>query len=100
MMGLLARYPRKQRDVESIADEPHVDIVAADRQETEPELQYLGRSGAVDDRIEIACPSGILEVLADVGRRLVFDADDVIGAILLGDGELGGIASEGDHRGA
>src|SRR5262249_33043364 len=54
-------------------------------------------TGAVDDRIEIALTRGVPEFPADVSQGFVFDGDDVIGPVLLRDGELFGIAGECDN---
>src|SRR5262245_51709740 len=97
MKGLLARNPRKQRDIDSIADHPHINIVAADRQQTERQLNHLRSTGAVDDRIEVALTRRVPEFPADVSQGLVFDGDDVIGSVLLRDGELFGITGECDN---
>src|SRR5262249_33618516 len=62
------------------------------------QLNHLRSTGAVDDRIELALPRGVPELLADGSRGLALDADDVVGSILLRDGEFLGIASKCDHR--
>src|SRR5262249_17209868 len=95
--GLFARHSREQRDIESVADQSHIDIVTADRQEVERQLQNLWGTCAIDDRIDVSLPRGSTEFLTDVGRGFAFDVDDVIGAVLFRDGELGGIARERDH---
>ena len=43
-------------------------------------------------------PVALLEFLADIGRGLALDADDVIGAVFLRDRELVWIAGERDDR--
>jgi hypothetical protein len=98
MKGLFARNPRKQRDIDSITDQPHINIVAAGRQQAERQLNHLRSTGGVDDRIELALPRGVPELLADGSRGLALDADDVVCSILLRDGEFLGIASKCDHR--
>src|SRR5262245_47805056 len=95
--GLFARNSREQRDLEAVADQSHIDVVTADRQEVERQLQNLWRTCAIDDRIEVTLPRDSTEFLTDVGRRFAFDVDDVIGPVLFRDGELVGIASERDH---
>src|SRR5262249_25989085 len=95
--GLFARNSWEQRDIEAIADQSHIDIVAADRQEVERQLQNLWSTCAIDDRIEFTLTRGIAEFLTDVGRGFALDVDDVIGPVLLRDGEFVGIASKCDH---
>ena len=93
--GLFTRNPREQRDIDAIADQPHIDIVAADRQQVERQLQRLRGARTVDDRIEFTLTRSVAEFLADVGRGLALDADDVVGSILLRDGEfLGGLRAK------
>ena len=95
--GLFARHSREQRDIEAVADQSHIDIVTADRQEGERQLQNLWSTCAIDDRIEFTLPCASTEFLTDVGRGLAFDVDEVIGPVLFRDGELVGIASKRDH---
>src|SRR5262245_57701323 len=95
--GLFARNAREQRDIESVADQSHIDIVTADRQEGERQLQNLRGTCAIDDRIDVSLPRAGTELLTDVGRGFAFDVDDVIGPVLFRDGELVGIARERDH---
>src|SRR5262245_13007787 len=95
--GLFARNPRKQRDIDAVADQPHINIVAARRQQLERQLHHLRSTRAIDDRIEFALTRGVPEFLADVSRRLVFDADDMIGPVLLCDDELLGTTGKCDH---
>src|SRR6516165_2449274 len=98
--GLFARNAREQRDVEAVADEPHIDIVTADRQEFERLLQNPWSPCAIDDRIEVTLPRGNTEFLTDVGRGSALDVNYVIGPILFRDRELVEIASKRDHLGA
>ena len=70
--------------------------MAADRQQAECQLHHLRRARAVDDRVEVTLPRRLAELLRNIRRRLALDADDVIGPVFLGDGELVGIASESD----
>jgi len=79
---LLARYPRKQRDVHPITHQSHIDIVPADREETECQLHHFRRAGAVDDGIEVTLAGGLAQLLADIARGFALDVDDVIDAIL------------------
>src|SRR5262245_30447511 len=95
--GLFARDSREQRDIDAVADQSHIDIVTADRQEVEPQLQYARSPRAIDDRIEVTLPSASIEFLTDVGRGFALDVDDLIGPILFRDRELVGIARERDH---
>ena len=72
--------------------------MAADRQQAETQLHHLRGTRAIDDSVEVALARGIAELLRNICRRLVLDADNVIGPILLGDGEIVGIAVESDNR--
>src|SRR5262249_39433789 len=47
--GLFARNPWEQRDVDAVANQPHIDIVAANREQAEGQLHHLGSTRAVDD---------------------------------------------------
>src|SRR5262249_38925093 len=96
--SLFARNPWEQRNIDAITDQPHINIVATDRQQVECQLQRLRGARAVDDRIDFTLTRGVAEFLANGGRGLALDADDVVGSILLRDGEFLGIASKCDHR--
>src|SRR5262249_37047411 len=72
--------------------------MAADRQQAESQLHHLRGTRAVDDSVEITLPRGLAELLRNLCRRLVLDADNVIGPVFLGDGEIVGIAVESDDR--
>src|SRR5262252_9698007 len=98
MKGLFARNPREQRDVDAVADEPHIDIMAADRQQAESQLHHLGGARAVDDSVEVTLARGLAELLRNICRRLALDADNVIGPVFLGDDEIVWIAVESDNR--
>src|SRR5262249_41095734 len=69
--GLFAGNSRKQRDIDAIADHPHINIVAADRQQTERQLNRLRSTCAVNDRIEIALTRGVPEFPDDGSQGLV-----------------------------
>src|SRR5262249_10852940 len=69
-----------------------------DRQQAKRQLQHLRCTRAIDDRIELALTCGGGKFLANVGRGLALDADDVVGSIPLRYGEFLGIASKCDHR--
>src|SRR5262250_728551 len=53
---------------------------------------------AVDDSVQVALARGIAELLRNICRRLALDADNVIGPVFLGDGEIVGVAVESDNR--
>jgi len=73
--------------------------MAADRQQAEPQLHHLRGTRAVDDSVEVTLPRRLAELLGNIRRRLALDADNVIGPVFLGDGEIVGIAVEsGDRR--
>src|SRR5215472_15368780 len=73
--------------------------MAANRQQAEPQLHHLRSARAVDDSVEVTLPRGLAELLGNIRRRLALDADNVIGPVFLGDGEIVGIAVEsGDRR--
>ena len=72
--------------------------MAADRQQAESQLHHLRGTRAVDDSVEITLPRGLAEFLRNICRRLALDADDVIGPVFLGDGEIVGIAVESHNR--
>src|SRR6516225_412912 len=72
--------------------------MAADRQQAESQLHHLRGTSAVNDSVEVTLPRGLAELLGNICRRLVLDADNVIGPILLGDGEIVGIAVESHNR--
>src|SRR5262244_2999161 len=75
--------------------------MAADRQQAEPQLHHLRGTRAVDDSVEVTLPRGLAELLGNIRRRLALDADNVIGPVFFGDGEIVGIAVEsGDRRAA
>src|SRR5262245_43981701 len=96
--GLLARNSREQRDVYAVADQPHIDIVAADRQQAEFELYQLRRPGAVYDGIKITLARRLSQFSGDIGRRHALDVDDLIGPVLFRDGEFVGIAGKSNDR--
>src|SRR5215831_11181902 len=96
--GLLARNPREKRDVYAVADQPYVDIVAANRQQAECELHHLGCTSAVDDGVKVTLAGGLAQFLGDIGRGLALDVDEVIGPVFLRDGKLVGITGESDDR--
>src|SRR5262249_57730655 len=80
---LRARYPRKERNINAIADETDIGIVTADRQQREAQLHHLRRAGAVDDRVELGLAGGRLEFLADIACGLTPDVDDIVATVLL-----------------
>src|SRR6516162_3045411 len=98
MKSLFARNPREQWDVDAVAHEPHIDIVAADRQQTESQLHHLRGARAVDDSVEVTLARGLTELLRNICRRLALDADNGIGPVFLGDVEIVDIAVESDNR--
>src|SRR5262249_50199030 len=93
---LFARNSREQRDIDAVPDQSHIDIVTADCQEVERQLQNLWSACAIDDRIEVTLPRATTERLTDVGRGFAFDVDHVIGPVVFRDRESVGIASERD----
>src|SRR5215472_6712335 len=72
--------------------------MAADRQQAESQLHHLRGTRAVDDSVEVALARGPAEFLGNICGRLALDADDVIGPVFLGEGEIVGIAVESDNR--
>src|SRR5262249_50537785 len=72
--------------------------MAADRQQAEPQLHHLRGTRAVDDSIEVTLPRGLAELFRNICRRLALDADNVIGPVFLGNGEIVGIAVESGNR--
>src|SRR5262245_28066914 len=72
--------------------------MAADRQQAESQLHHLRGARAVDDSVEVTLPRGLVELLGNIRRSLVLDADDVISPVFLGDGEIVGIAVERGNR--
>ena len=60
-------------------------------------MQNFWSTRAIDDRIDVSLTRGCTEFLTDVGWRLAFDVDDVIGPILFRDRELVGIASKRNY---
>src|SRR6516162_9243469 len=66
--GLFARNSREQRDIDAVPDQSNIDIVPADRQEVERQLQNLWGARAIDDRVDVSLPRGGTEFLTDVGR--------------------------------
>src|SRR5262245_65839254 len=72
--------------------------MAADRQQAESQLHHLRGTRAVDDSVEVTLPRGLAELLRNICRRLALDADNVIGPVFLGDGEIVGIAVESGNR--
>src|SRR5262245_14012771 len=96
--GLLARNSREQWDIYAVADQPHIYIVAADRQQTELELYQLRCPGAVDDGIKITLARNLFQFSGDIGRGQTLDVDDLIGAVFLSDRKLVGIAGKSDDR--
>src|SRR6516165_8913991 len=77
MKSLLATNPREPWDVDAVADEPHVDIMSADRQQAESQLHHLRGARAVDDSVEVTLVRGLAKFLRNICRRLALDADDV-----------------------
>src|SRR5262249_42198381 len=98
--GLFARDARKQRDVDAVADQSDINVVAANRQQVERQPHHLSGAGAVDDSVEVGSSRGLAELLADVGGRLTLVDDDVVGPVFLRDGEVIEVAVESDHRSA
>src|SRR5262245_4193525 len=96
--GLLARNSREQRNVYAIADQPNVDIMAADREQAEFEYYRLLRPSAVDDGIKFTLASGLFQFGGDIGRGHARNVDDLICPVLLRDGEFVGIAGKSDDR--
>src|SRR5215467_10953436 len=64
VQSLFTRNPRKQRDVDAIADQSHIAIVAAGREQAESQLYHLRRTRAVDDGIEVTLARRLAELLA------------------------------------
>src|SRR5499425_1695068 len=98
VQSLFTRNPRKQRDVDAIADQSHIAIVAAGREQAESQLYHLRRTRAVDDGIEVTLSRRLAELLAKIGPGFALDVDDVIDPVVLRDGELVGVAGESDDR--
>src|SRR5215469_16018611 len=72
--------------------------MAADRQQAESQLHHLRGTRAVDDSVEVTLPRGLAKLLRNICRRLALDADNVIGPVFLGNGEIVGIAVESGNR--
>ena len=83
MKGLLSRHAREQRDVDAVANEADISVVAADPQQGKSQLNHLWRAHTIDDRIELVLTGRLLQLLADIFSRLALDTDDVVGPIVL-----------------
>src|SRR5262247_1232185 len=94
--GLFARNPREERNIDAVADKPHVGIVPADPQQAESHLHHLWSTGAVNDGVEITLACGLTKFRGNLLGGLVPDANDVIGPVVLGHREFVGVAGEGD----
>src|SRR5262249_7922747 len=95
--NLFARYPREEWDVDPVADQTHVGVLAADRQQAECQLDHLLGAGAVDDRVEVGLPRSTLELGGHIGRGLAPAVDDVVGPVFLSDRELLRVSSDRDY---
>ena len=96
MKGLLSRHSREQRDVDAIADEADIRVVATDPQQCKSHLHHLWRANTINDRIELVLIGCLLQFFADIVGRLALDTDDVVGAIFLCNREFVRIAGECD----
>lgn len=96
---LLAVHTRKQRHTNAVTNQPDIGVVPANRKNAEAELHHFRCTRAVNDRIHILLARGLLEFCRDRLRCLVFDDDNVVGAVLLGNGQLVNIARERDNLG-
>src|SRR5262249_42554726 len=66
--SLFARNAWEQRNIDAIADQSHIDIVTADRQEVKRQLQNPWSPCAIHDRFEGLLSRASIEFLAGVGR--------------------------------
>ena len=96
MKGLLSRHAREQRDVDAVANEADISVVAADPQQGKSQLNHLWRANTINDRIELVLIGCLLQFFADIVGRLALDTDDVVGAIFLCNREFVRIAGECD----
>src|SRR5262249_55599067 len=51
--NLFARHPREEWNVDPVADQTHVGVLAADRQQAECQLDHSHGARAVYDRVEV-----------------------------------------------
>src|SRR5262249_1083297 len=95
--NLFARHPGEEWNVDPVADQAHVGVLAADRQQAECQLDHLLGAGAVYDRVEVGLARSVLELPAHTGPRLAPGANDVVGPVFLGDCELRRVSSDRDY---
>src|SRR5262249_43902852 len=95
--NLFTRHPRKKWNVDPVADQTHVGVVAADRQQAECQFDHFLGAGAVYDRVEVGLARSGLELGGHIGRGLAPGANDVVGTVFLGDRELLRVSSDRDY---
>src|SRR5262245_54650978 len=95
--NLFARHPREEWNIDPVADQTHVDVLAANRQQAERQLDHRLGAGAVDDRVEVGLARSVLELGGHSGGGFAPGANDVVGPVFLGDRELLRISSDRDY---
>lgn len=74
---------REQRYVDAIADQADIDVMPADREQAECQLQHGRCAGTVDNRVDVGLAGESGEPLCQILRAFALDADRVIDAELL-----------------
>src|SRR5262252_7668866 len=91
--NLFARHPGEEWNVDPVANQAHVGVLAADRQQAECQLDHFLGAGAVYDRVEVGLPRSVLELGGHIGCGLAPGANDVVGPVFLSDRELRRVSS-------
>src|SRR5262249_1860139 len=97
VIRVLTAHQRKQRYVDVVAHQPDRAVVCSRREKAESHLNHFRRAGAVDHSIQNGLTRELLELTADVVKRLVARADYVVRAQVPRRVELRQIACERDN---
>src|SRR5262249_16035830 len=62
MKGLFAGYAGEERYIDAIADQAHVGIVTADREQAEGQLHHLRSARAVHDGVQVFLAHGLVQL--------------------------------------